>query len=163
LRALRTARIVGLPLVAAVKIAQPDELQHWNADIEPELHDDVEVLGEISHDRKVDLLARARALLFPIDWEEPFGLVMTEAMACGTPVIVTPRGSVPEIVADGETGWILPVEDCPEGAARAIERLDEIDPTTCRERVERLFSKEAMLDGYERVFERVLSEETRRS
>jgi glycosyltransferase involved in cell wall biosynthesis len=163
MRALRTARRVGMRLVAAVKIAQPDELEHWNEEIEPELDGDVEVLGEISRDRKVDLLTRARALLFPIDWEEPFGLVMTEAMACGTPVIATPRGSVPEVVADGETGWIVPVEDYPERAAKAIERLDEIDPTACRERVESLFSGEAMVDGYERVFDRVLSGEAGRS
>ena len=78
------------------------------------------MLGEITLEEKVSLLRRAKAVLFPIDWPEPFGLVMTEAMACGTPVIATPRGSVPEVVEDGVTGWIVDVEDYP---AQAAERL----------------------------------------
>jgi glycosyltransferase involved in cell wall biosynthesis len=93
--------------------------------------------------------------LFPIDWDEPFGLVMTEAMACGTPVIATPRGSVPEVVEDGVTGWIVGVEDYADRAAERLKRLSEIDPRACRDRVQRLFSKEAMVAGYESVFERV--------
>ena len=82
---------------------------------------------------------------------------MTEAMACGTPVIATPRGSVPEVIADGETGFVVSVENYPEEAAAALQRLGEIDPRACRERVQRLFSKEAMVKGYERVFEKVLA------
>ena len=119
---------------------------------------DFDVLGEISQEEKADLLRRAKAVLFPIDWPEPFGLVMTEAMASGTPVIATPRGSVPEIVVDGVTGWIVDVEDYPAQAAERLTRLSEIDPKACRERVERLFSKQAMVAGYEQVFERVLAE-----
>jgi glycosyltransferase involved in cell wall biosynthesis len=115
---------------------------------------DFEVLGEIAHDHKVDLLQRAKAVLFPIDWPEPFGLVMVEAMACGTPVIGTPRGSVPEVIEDGVTGWIVDVEDYPARAAEMLGRLDELDPAPCRDHVRRLFSKEAMVEGYERVFER---------
>jgi glycosyltransferase involved in cell wall biosynthesis len=114
------------------------------------------VLGELSQEEKNDLLRRAKAVLFPIDWPEPFGLVMTEAMACGTPVIATPRGSVPEVIEDGVTGWIVPVEDYARQATERLARLSEIDPHTCRERVQRLFSKEAMVAGYERAFERVL-------
>ena len=76
----------------------------------------------------VDLLRRAKAVLFPIDWDEPFGLVMTEAMACGTPVIATPRGSVPEVVEDGVTGWIVEVEDYANQTAERLKRLSEIDP-----------------------------------
>jgi glycosyltransferase involved in cell wall biosynthesis len=115
------------------------------------------VLGEISHEEKADLLSRARAVLFPIDWEEPFGLVMTEAMVCGTPVIATPRGSVPEVVADGETGFVVPVDSYPEAAAEALRRLGEIDAGVCRAWVEKRFSKEAMVAGYEAVFERALA------
>ena len=74
-------------------------------------------------------------------------------MACGTPVIATPRGSVPELIADGETGFIVSVEDYAEEAADRLQRLDEIDAKACRDRVERLFSKEAMVSGYERIFE----------
>ncbi len=114
---------------------------------------DFQILGEITLQEKVDLLRRAKAVLFPIDWPEPFGLVMTEAMACGTPVIATPRGSVPEVVDDGVTGWIVDVDDYAAQAADRLTRLSEIDPRVCRDRVQRLFSKEAMVSGYEAAFE----------
>jgi glycosyltransferase involved in cell wall biosynthesis len=154
LRAAETARLTGLPLVMAVKVASPVEERHWNEEVLPQMPADATVLGEITIEQKVDLLSRARAVLFPIDWEEPFGLVMTEAMACGTPVIATPRGSVPEVIADGETGFIVPVDGYAEHAADAIKRLGDIDPKACRNRVELHFSKEAMVEGYEAVFER---------
>jgi glycosyltransferase involved in cell wall biosynthesis len=80
---------------------------------------------------------------------------MTEAMACGTPVIATPRGSVPEVIADGETGFIVSVEHYAEEAAERIARLDTISPNACRDRVDRLFDKEAMVKGYVRVFEEI--------
>jgi len=157
LRAIETAKRAGLHLVSAVKIAHWTEEEEWEQRIKPALPSDSEVMGEITQEEKVDLLRRAKAVLFPIDWPEPFGLVMTEAMACGTPVIGTPRGSVPEVIADGETGWIVDVEDYVEQAAERLGRLSEIDPHVCRERVQRLFSKEAMVAGYERVFERVIA------
>ncbi|HEU4528629.1 MAG TPA: glycosyltransferase family 4 protein [Actinomycetota bacterium] len=155
LRAIETAKRAGERLVSAVKIAHWTEEEEWEQHIEPALPSDFEVMGEISQEEKLDLLRRAKAVLFPIDWPEPFGLVMTEAMACGTPVIATPRGSVPEIVEDGRTGWIVDVDDYVDQAADRLARLSEIDPRLCRERVQRLFSKEAMVAGYERVFERV--------
>jgi len=157
LRAIETAKRAGLHLVSAVKIAHWTEEEEWEQRIKPALPSDSEVMGEITQEEKVDLLRRAKAVLFPIDWPEPFGLVMTEAMACGTPVIGTPRGSVPEVIDDGETGWIVDVEDYVEQAADRLGRLSEIDPHVCRERVQRLFSKEAMVAGYERVFERVIA------
>jgi glycosyltransferase involved in cell wall biosynthesis len=157
LRAIETAKRAGLHLVSAVKIAHWTEEEEWERRIKPALPSDSEVMGEITQEEKVDLLRRAKAVLFPIDWPEPFGLVMTEAMACGTPVIGTPRGSVPEVIADGETGWIVDVDDYVEQAAERLGRLSEIDPHVCRERVQRLFSKEAMVAGYERVFESVIA------
>lgn len=156
-RAIDAAKAAGEHLVSAVKIAHPTEEEEWETNIKPNLPADAVVMGEIAQDEKVDLLRRAKAVLFPIDWDEPFGLVMTEAMACGTPVIATPRGSVPEVVADGETGWIVSVERYAEEAAERLTHLSEIDPNACRARVERLFSKEAMVAGYERVFEEVIS------
>ena len=153
-RAIDTAKLAGERLVSAVKIAHPTEEQEWEENIEPVLPSDFEVMGEITQEEKVDLLRRAKAVLFPIDWPEPFGLVMTEAMACGTPVIATPRGSVPEVIDDGVTGWIVDVEDYPAQAAERMTRLSEIDPHACRRRVDRLFSKGAMVKGYERVFAR---------
>ena len=156
-RAVDAAKLAGERLVSAVKIAHSAEQKDWEENIRPVLPPDFEVLGEISQEEKVDLLRRAKAVLFPIDWPEPFGLVMTEAMACGTPVIATPRGSVPEVVEDGVTGWIVDVEDYPAQAAERLGRLSEIDPHRCRERVRRLFSKEAMVAGYERVFDRAIA------
>ena len=155
-RAIETAKLAGEHLVSAVKIAHSTEEEEWETNIKPILPSDFEVMGEIGQEEKVDLLRRAKAVLFPIDWQEPFGLVMTEAMACGTPVIGTPRGSVPEVIDDGVTGWIVDVETYPEQAAERLTRLAEIDPHACRARVERHFSKEAMVAGYERIFERAL-------
>jgi glycosyltransferase involved in cell wall biosynthesis len=157
LRAVLAAREAGMRLVLAVKLAHPVEEEHWAREVLPELPPDAQVLGEITLAEKVDLLSRARAVLFPIDWDEPFGLVMTEAMACGTPVIATPRGSVPEVVADGETGFVVSVDGYPAEAAAVLRRLDQIDPAACRARVESLFSKRAMVEGYERLFERAVT------
>jgi glycosyltransferase involved in cell wall biosynthesis len=154
-RAVEAARAAGVPLVMAVKIAEPEEAEHWEKEVVPDLSEGTTVLHEIPHQEKADLLARARAVLFPIDWDEPFGLVMTEAMASGTPVIATPRGAAPEVVVDGVTGFIVPVEDYPQAAAEALTRLDDIDPAACRRHVEERFSKEKMVDGYEAIFERV--------
>jgi glycosyltransferase involved in cell wall biosynthesis len=159
LRAVETARLTGRRLISAVKIAHHTEQEEWEQRIEPILPEGSEVLGEISPERKAELLAHAQAVLFPIDWEEPFGLVMTEAMACGTPVIATPRGSVPEVIVDGETGWIVDVERYAEEAAERLELLATIDAAACRDRVWRLFSKEAMVAGYERVFAEIVAGE----
>lgn len=157
-RAIKAARAAGLPLVMAVKVAERVEAEHWEQDVKPILPDGTLVLSEIPHEQKVELLGKARAVLFPIDWEEPFGLVMTEAMACGTPVIATPRGAVPEVVVHGETGFIVPVDDYADAAAEALHHTAEIDPKRCRAHVEERFSDDAMVSGYEAVFERVLSE-----
>ncbi|MEX2101794.1 MAG: glycosyltransferase family 4 protein [Actinomycetota bacterium] len=154
-RAIEAARAAGMRLVCAVKVASETERQEWNDVIAPLLGDDIEVLGEVTHEEKVDLLSGARAVLFPIDWEEPFGLVMTEAMACGTPVIATRRGSVPEVIADGETGFIVSVDGYADEAADRLRHIGEIDPVVCRSRVSERFSKRAMIEGYERVYERV--------
>ncbi|MGZ4147463.1 MAG: glycosyltransferase family 4 protein [Actinomycetota bacterium] len=155
-RAVEAARLAGEHLISAVKIANPREEEEWERNVKPILPLDAEVRGEITHEEKLSLLQRAKAVLFPIDWPEPFGLVMTEAMACGTPVIATRRGSVPEVIEDGVTGWIVDVEDFPAQAAERLRHLGDIDPHACRERVQRLFSKEAMVAGYERVYERVI-------
>jgi glycosyltransferase involved in cell wall biosynthesis len=157
-RAVETARLTGDRLVLAVKVAAEHEEAEWAA-VEPMLPENAEVLGEVTHEEKVELLQRAKAVLFPIDWEEPFGLVMAEAMACGTPVIATPRGAAPEVVEDGRTGWIVSVAGYPEEAAARLQRLEEIDPHACREHVRAHFSKETMVAGYERVYELAVGKE----
>jgi glycosyltransferase involved in cell wall biosynthesis len=154
--AIEAARRAGRRLVLCSTTKNPRERSYWAADVEPLLGDDVVVEGEVSHERKADLLARAAALVFPIQWAEPFGLVMTEAMACGTPVVAWRNGSVPEVVADGETGFI--VESVDEMAA-AVGRVGDLDPRVLRARVEERFSAEAMVRGYERAYERALTGE----
>jgi len=101
-------------------------------------------------------MKKARALLFPIHWEEPFGMVMLEAMACGTPVIAYNRGSVPEIVKDGVTGFIVDEKKGVEGLVEAIGKLDTIDRSVCRKHVEEHFSAKMMAAGYEKVYKKVL-------
>ena len=152
--AVDVARRTGARLVMAAAIKEKFEQAYWDENVKPILTGKEEILGEITVDEKADLMARARAVLFPIQWEEPFGLVMAEANACGTPVLAFPRGAVPEVIADGETGFL-----CADAAAmsEAVGRVEEIDPHACRARVEKMFSAQAMTSGYEDVYARVLA------
>ena len=152
--AIEAARRAGRRLVMCVTTKNQREQTYWAEQVEPLLDDDVEVRGECDQEQKTELLARAQALLFPIQWPEPFGLVMTEAMACGTPVVAWRNGSVPEVVADGETGFI--VESVQEMAA-AVDRVGDLDPHVMRARVKEQFSAEAMVAGYERIYQQVLA------
>jgi glycosyltransferase involved in cell wall biosynthesis len=149
--AVEVAKRAGARLVMAVAIKESFEREYWDVNVAPILSGKEEILGEISIDEKADLMARARAVLFPIQWEEPFGLVMAEANACGTPVLAFPRGAAPEVVADGETGFLC--TDVDEMVA-AVARADEIDPHACRARVEKMFSAQAMTSGYEELYAR---------
>jgi glycosyltransferase involved in cell wall biosynthesis len=147
--AIVAARELGARLVLAGKCTEPDERAYFEAEVEPRLGADVEWTGEADTERKKDLLARAKAFVFPIQWEEPFGIVMVEAMACGTPVVALRHGSVPEVVVDGETGFVC---DAPEELPAAIEKAQSIDARACREHVEREFSVSTMVSGYERAY-----------
>lgn len=131
------------------KCSDPHEIAFFEEAVEPRLGPDVEWLGEVDEETKQDLLARARALLFPIRWDEPFGLVMIEAMAAGTPVLAFRRGSVPEVVADGVTGVI---GDGPEELVEAIASVPDFDPQACRDHVRHRFSTDSMIDRYESLF-----------
>jgi len=113
----------------------------------------VEYVGEIGYPEKFDFLGNAAALLFPIDWPEPFGLVMIEAMACGTPVIAYPYGSVPEIMKEGVSGFIVPDA---QSAAEAIKNLDKIDRKKCREYFEKRFTSARMAEDYLAIYERLI-------
>ncbi len=152
-RAIEVARRAGLPLRIAAKVDDADR-EYFEREIEPLLDaDHVEFIGEIGPREKNEFLGRARALLFPIDWSEPFGLVMIEAMACGTPVIAYRSGSVPEVITEGVSGFIV---DDIEGAVEAVRRLDEIDRAACRGAFEERFSVERMAREYLEAYERLV-------
>ena len=122
--------------------------QYWENEVQPLLEGkQVELLGQLAGKDKDDLLRNAAALLFPIRWPEPFGLVMVEALACGTPVLALRQGSVPEVIKDGVTGFIRDTED---ELVDAVEHIAELDRARCRAEVEQRFSPAAMTDAYER-------------
>jgi glycosyltransferase involved in cell wall biosynthesis len=149
-RAVAVAMEAGLPLKLAGKMQEPKERQYFEQFVAPHLGDGIEYLGEVSHGEKVELLQHARATLFPIEWEEPFGLVMIESMACGTPVIATRRGSVPEVVEHGRSGII--VEDYTL-MAYALQEADRIDSLECRRFVQEHFSPMRMVRDYVRAYQ----------
>jgi len=155
-RAIEIARQAGLPIKLAGKKREPAEQAYFDEQVRPLLGEDAEYVGETSHATKVALLQDARATLFPIDWEEPFGLVMIESMACGTPVIATRRGAVPEVVEEGRTGVI--VDDWRE-MADALADADRIAGEDCRASVEERFSPERMVAEYVAAYEHVLEPE----
>ena len=153
-RAIQIAQTVNMKLKIAAKIDAVDR-DYFQREIRHLLeHPLIEFLGEIGEDEKKSFLGNAYALLFPIDWSEPFGLVMIEAMACGTPIVAFRRGSVPEVVNDGCTGFI--VDDINE-AARGLEKIQHFDRRRCRKVFEERFSVERMARDYVRVYEQLLS------
>ena len=154
--AIEAARRAGRRLVMCVTTKNEREQRYWAEQVEPLLGGDIEVHGECDQEQKADLLGRAQALLFPIQWAEPFGLVMIEAMACGTPVVAWRNGSVPEVVDDGVTGFVV---DSMDELVRAIGRVGDLDPRAAWAHVEARFSAAAMVTGYERAYERVLAAE----
>jgi glycosyltransferase involved in cell wall biosynthesis len=148
-RAIRIAQRVGLPLKIAAKVDKVDQA-YFESEIEPLLSlPGIEFIGEIGDHQKADFLSGAIALMVTIDWPEPFGLVMIEAMACGTPVIAYNRGSVPEVIEDGLTGFIVEDEI---GAVGAIDRLSQLDRGKVRQRFEQRFTARRMAEDYLRVY-----------
>lgn len=154
--AIRAAQITGANLRIA-GTSYPAE-GYWQKEIEPHINGEtIRYFGEASQETKIPLLQNARALLFPTEYNEAFGYSMIEAMSCGTPVIAFGNGSVPEIVKHGETGFIVSTA---EEMAEAIARIGEIDRAAVRRRVERYFSEEKMVNGYEKVYARAIADET---
>ncbi len=152
--AVRLAQQTGLPLKLAGKMHDVAERQHFDAEIRPHLNGRIEYVGEVSHDEKVDLLQRAKATVFPIQWPEPFGLVMVESMACGTPVIATRFGAVPEVIEQGRSGVIV---DRPDQLARAVEQVAALDPREVRASAEERFSAQRMVADYVAAYQRMLA------
>jgi glycosyltransferase involved in cell wall biosynthesis len=152
--AIEAARRAGIPLKIAAKVDEVDR-EYFEKEIEPKLHGGgVEYIGEINDQQKSEFLGNAMALLFSIDWPEPFGLVMAEALACGTPVIARPCGSVPEIIRDGVTGFVTADFDDFVGAIKKVEYLSRED---CRKEFERRFSVEVMADNYEKIYRELIN------
>jgi len=155
-RAIEIAKRVGIPLKIGAKVDSTDR-DYFEGYIRPLLDDRmIEFLGEVGGKVKDDLIRNAYCLLFPIDWPEPFGLVMIEAMACGTPVIAYRRGSVPEVMREGETGFIV---DGLEDAVQAVLRVENLTRSKCRKVFEENFLASRMAQDYLRVYERLTRQE----
>lgn len=153
--AIEVARRADLKLRIAGR-PHPSHLEYFQNLMERVDGQKIQYLGEVSDEERLDLYKRARALLFPIQWDEPFGLVMVEAMACGTPVLAFGRGSVPEIIDDGRTGFVVSeVEEMME----AVKKVDSLDPRVCRKWVEEHFSAEVMIKAYEEVYQNIMNRE----
>ena len=158
--AIRVAEAAGIPLKIAAKIDRTD-VAYYESVIRPLIAGSsyAELVGEIGEKDKARFLGDARALLFPVDWPEPFGLVMIEALACGTPVISRRRGSVPEVIDEGVTGFICADE---RAMIEAVAALDRLDRERCRRVFEDRFSVARMTDAYVRIYETVVAERAHR-
>lgn len=155
-KAIEIALGSGMPLKIAAKIDRADK-DYFDARIKPMLsHELIEFIGEIGDLEKNEFLANAAALLFPIDWSEPFGIVLIEAMACGLPVIAYPLGSVPEIIEEGVSGFLV---HNVEEAINAVKNLSAIDRQKCRKAFERRFSAKRMAHDYLTIYERIVKRE----
>jgi glycosyltransferase involved in cell wall biosynthesis len=157
--AIRLAKAAGLPLRIAAKVPRNGN-EYYRREVEPLVDGrSIQFIGEVDDCGKAELLGKATALLFPIDWPEPFGLVMIEAMACGTPVIAWRQGSVPEIIEDGVTGFVV---DSEEEALQAIDRVSELDRRRIRAVFERRFTARRMAADYVRMYQSLLRGTSRR-
>ncbi len=142
-------------------IGQTSQADQWyfDAHVKPHLNDKILYLGLLEREQLVHYYQKARALLMPIFWEEPFGLTMVEAMACGTPVLAMRRGSVPEVIADGRTGFIV---DSTSEMIRAVDKIDDIKREACRRHVKTHFSVDRMITGYEEAYRSIIQQHRRR-
>jgi glycosyltransferase involved in cell wall biosynthesis len=147
------AREAGRPLLIAAKMREEAEQQYFEEKVRPLLDDDVRYIGEVDEPEKLRLLRQATALVNPISWPEPFGLVMVEALACGTPVLAFPSGAAPEIVEHGRTGFLC--EDVTE-MARRVPDAAALDRAACRRPVEEYFSTDRMVTDHLRVYEQLV-------
>jgi glycosyltransferase involved in cell wall biosynthesis len=154
--AIDAAQAAGRRIVLAGKCNEPAEEEYFAAAIQPRLGRTASYVGEVDAATKRELYAKAACLLFPVQWPEPFGLVMIEAMACGTPVVALDDGSVPEVVVDGITGIICGTA---EELAAAIPKAERLRPAACRAHVAEHFDVSVMAEGYERVYRQVVAEE----
>ncbi len=154
--AIEVAERTNSRLILAGKVNEGPERAYFADSVEPRLSDTIYFRGEIDHATKSCLYAKARCTLFPIQWPEPFGLVMIESMAAGTPVIAFRKGAAPEVIEHGRTGFIV---DTVDEMVEALRHIDEIDPAECRKHVERRFNTAAFIAAHEEAYERVIAGE----
>ncbi len=158
--AIKLARETGQKLIITGNV---EDIEFYNKDVKPYLNDKIKWYGPISKEQKLPhkeiahLMQNAKAFLMTINWYEPFGLVMAEAMSCGTPVIAFNRGSVPELVIDGKTGFVVPPEEGMEGLKKALQKINSINPYNCRQHVIKKFSQETMIKNYEKLYKEILA------
>jgi glycosyltransferase involved in cell wall biosynthesis len=157
--AIKLALATNTKLSVGAEFPEPqEETEYFKKEIEPYLKNPlIQTVGMKEGQEKITLYGKAKALIFPIEWEEPFGMVMIEAMACGTPVIAYNRGSVSEIVRDGVTGFVIDPDRGVEGLVEAVGRIGQIDRAACRRHVEEHFTVEKMVEGYERVYQKIVA------
>jgi glycosyltransferase involved in cell wall biosynthesis len=156
--ACEVAKELGTRLILAGKVHEEEERQYFDRHIIPYLSTDIQFVGELGHwsEEKMRLFSRAKGYLYPIQWDEPFGITMVEAMGCGTPVVTFKRGAAPEIVAHEATGFVVETMD---QFVEAVKQVGEISPRKCRDRVKRLFTAQTMVEGYESLYRSVLGVE----
>lgn len=152
--AIEVAKKAGIKLVLAGKIDLGADRAYFEHDVKPHIDGKkIKFLGEVTEEQKRNLFRDAKGFIFPLQWSEPFGLVMVEAMVCGTPVLSLPYGAVPEVLESGKTGFIV---NSIEEMVEAVPKLEGIDPSVCRKHVEEHFSVEKMCDGYETAYKTML-------
>lgn len=152
--AIEVAQELDKRLIIAAKLETVDR-PYFREYVEPWLSDRIEWIGEVDEDARNELMSKALCFLHPVTWREPFGLTLIEAMACGCPVVAMNRGSIPEVIQNGVTGYV--VEDV-EGMVSAVEGISSIDRKACREHALANFSAEKMADGYEKLYAEMLAE-----
>jgi glycosyltransferase involved in cell wall biosynthesis len=153
--AILIAREAGVPLRIAAKMREDAEHEYFDTEIAPLLGEEIEYVGELDEEGKFQLLGEAIAMLNPIQWAEPFGLVMIEALACGTPVVSTSFGSVPEIIEDGTTGYL---DDSPPGLVEALKKVGRLDRAACRKVAETRFSTARMVADHIDLYSQLLQD-----
>ncbi len=155
--AIGAARAAGMPLRIAAKMSEPAERRYFDDAIAPLLGGDVTFVGEVDWAAKVALLGDACCLLNPVQWDEPFGMVVAEALACGTPVVASDRGSLPELVDHGRTGFVCPDHDA---LVAAVRRVGSIDRAQCRRDAEQRYSSRRMVEEHVRIYRRAIQDAT---
>jgi glycosyltransferase involved in cell wall biosynthesis len=155
-RAAQIAQKAGVRLLLAAKMREPWERDYFDIEVKPLLSEDIQYVGEVEMEEKLQLLGGAKALLNPIRWDEPFGLVMIEALACGTPVLSYKEGAAPEIVVDGVTGYLC---DHAEDMGEMLGRVDELDRAACRKAVDDYFCTDRMVEEHLALYEQVVAGE----